>query len=78
VWFRIRIGGGSLTSVTAYFDYSLDGLNWVNLYKLPEDSSYFYFNFAPPCVGLFVYNAVDYQAIDASFDFFQMKPKTIN
>ena len=78
MWLRIRIGCPSVTSVRAYFDYSIDGLNWVNLYELPE-VGFYYFSFAPPCVGLFVNNwAAFWNMAEAKFDFFQMKPKSIN
>jgi hypothetical protein len=78
IWFRIRLGGGAVASVTAYFDYSEDGLNWVNLYELPE-VGYWYFSLAPPSVGIFVNNfSVTLAEVVGRFDFFQMMPKSIN
>jgi len=77
IWFRIRLGSGSVASVTAYFDYSEDGLTWINLYELPEFGIY-YFSFAPPCVGIFATNYPTLKACEAKFGYFQMKPKSIN
>lgn len=79
IWLRIRVGCGAMHSLRVFLDYSLDGLNWVNLYVHPEhDSGQYIFDSAPPTVGLYVYNWSPYHAIEGRFDFFQMKPKSIN
>lgn len=79
IWLRIRVGCGSQTSLKVFLDYSLDGLHWTNLYTLPEyNSGHYHFGWAPPCVGIYAQNGIGHHAIEAKFNFFQMKPKSIN
>ena len=76
VWLRIRIGCGSHQSYTLYFDYSHDGVNWTNLYA--QDTGWIELNLGSPGVGLLVNNYTSENAVSGRFDFFEMKPKTIN
>lgn len=76
VWFRMRVGCGAHQAYTVYFDYSHDGVNWTNLYA--QDTGWAYLNLGSPGVGIFVNNFSSFTAVSGRFDFFEMKPKTIN
>jgi len=83
VWLRIRLCSDSQYSTHVYFDYSLDGVTWVNMYEVGDDWL-LCFNLAPASVGLYVVNGLDLtdggstKGIYGRFDFFQMKPQSIN
>ncbi len=83
VWLKIRLCSDSPLSTHAYFDYSVDGVNWINLYEL-TGFDVTGFSLPPASVGLYVVNGIDSDdggttnGIYGRFDFFQMKPKTIN
>lgn len=71
VWFRIRIGFDTFTSVKADFSYSTDGIAYTVLYTStasPAGSPNY-----PVVTGLFVKTFGALNAISAPFEFFQMK-----
>jgi len=76
MWLRIRIACSSYRGFNAYFDYSIDGLTWVNLWV--EQTSTTYLTLNPACVGLYVSNYGTHQEVVASFDHFIMRPRSIN
>lgn len=85
VWLRMRIGVIVYNSGYVYFDYSLDGLNWINMYEWNgEIAPNTGFSLNPASVGLYVVNGMNLQdggttnGIYGRFDFFEMKPKSIN
>jgi len=82
VWLRIRLSSAVYYTLNCYFDYSLDGLNWVEMYHC-EATTYFSLN--PVGVGLVAKNGTEggdpptsKSEIVATFDHFVMKPKSIN
>ncbi|MCK4793586.1 MAG: hypothetical protein KAV87_58195 [Desulfobacteraceae bacterium] len=83
VWLRIRVGNDSMNASHFYFDYSLDGINWVNMWELTGDHPNS-FSFAPASVGPYVVNGINLtdggstNGIYGKFDFFKMKLKSIN
>ncbi len=79
LWLRIRIANPGWQAFEAYFDYSLDGLHWTNLYhQFPAALTNWLFpSSGSLTTGLFVRNNGG-EAITTGFDFFQMKPKSIN
>ena len=78
LWLRIRIGNDLYASMKAYFDYSIDGVNWVNLWLENAAPAW---NAWSVGVGLYAQNNC-YQAgasaVYSSFDLFKMLPKTVN
>lgn len=76
MWLRLRLGCGSYRGLNVYFDYSLDGVNWINLWV--ENTSITYLTLNPPAVGLYVSNFAPFNLVTGRFDFFQMKPQSIN
>ena len=82
VWLRIRVGCVAYASLNVYFDYSIDGVNWVNLYH--QGSGWVTFSIPGVGVGLYVANGADADdsasknEIVGKFDFFQMKLDSIN
>lgn len=76
MWLRIRLGCGTHLSLNAYFDYSLDGLNWTNLWV--QNTGWIYLSLCPPAVGIYTQNFTALNTSEASFDFFEMLPKSIN
>ena len=76
VWVRIRLGCGAYKSLHAYFDYSFDGLNWVNLWV--QSTGWVLMSGYDLATGLFVRNGAGDNLVTAEFDFFQMLPKSIN
>jgi len=83
VWLKIRFCSDSYRATHVYFDYSLDGVTWVNLHELEADDLDC-FSQSPASVGLYVVNGINLDdggtknGIYGKFDFFQMKPKSIN
>ena len=82
VWLRIRLSVAVYYSLNCYFDYSLDGINWVEMYHC-EPSTYFSFN--PAAVGIAAINGTgggdpptSKNEIVATFDHFVMRPRSIN
>jgi len=85
VWLRMRIGNMTYLAGYVFFDYSLDGLNWVNMWvwhgQVGVDSG---FTTPPASVGLYVVNGIS--SIDGGstngilgrFDHFIMRPRSIN
>jgi len=75
MWFRIRLGNTSYESSIIYFDYSLNGVLWTNLWTTPTPrTAWAYWPLNPAAVGLYTSN--DYftkQAVEGKFDFFRMK-----
>lgn len=85
VWLRMRIGNITWQAAHVYFDYSLDGLTWVNMYEWKgEEAPHIGFSINPASVGLCVINGLNLDdggttnGIHGKFDFFQMKPQSIN
>jgi len=77
VWLRIRVGCGSYRGLNVYFDYSVDGRTWINLWV--ENTSITFFSMNPPAVGIMVRNrSALYNEVTGTFDHFIMKPKSIN
>jgi len=77
VWFRLRIGCVAYGSIHVLFDYSLDGVNWIEMYE--QSSGFQIFSYGEVCIGLYAGNGSSTKlAITAKFDHFLMKPKTIN
>lgn len=76
IWFRIRLGCTSRAALSAYFDYSLDGLNWTNLWA--QNVGVQHFSISGGATGIYASNFATKPATSASFDFFEMKPKSIN
>lgn len=76
MWLKIRIGCSSYRGLNIYFDFSEDGLNWVNLHV--ENTSNLYFSLNPASVGLYVGNFPTHNEVVGTFDHFIMKPKSIN
>ena len=83
IWFRIRFCSDSPMSTHAYFDYSVDGITWVNLYEL-TGYDVRCFTVPPSSVGLYVVNGLNStdggttNGIYGRFDYFKMQPHTIN
>ena len=83
VWLRIRVGSDSAQATHAYFDYSLNGITWVNMWEMTADLVE-NFNDTPSVVGLYVVNGIDStqggttNGIYGKFDFFRMKLASIN
>ncbi|MBA7556540.1 hypothetical protein ES705_49252 [subsurface metagenome] len=83
VWLRMRIGADSYKATHVYFDYSLDGVDWINMWELASDNIQS-FSLSPASVGLYVVNGINStdggtkNAIYGKFDFFQMKLASIN
>ena len=76
MWFRIRLGCGADRALNAYFDYSLDGANWTNLWA--QNIGWTIFSLGPPAVGLYVSNFAAHNEVVGRFEFFEMRPRTIN
>lgn len=82
VWLRLRIGCVAYHSLNVWFDYSIDGVNWINLYH--QSAGWSFFAISGGSVGLYVANGADLNdsistnLILGKFDFFQMKPQSIN
>lgn len=76
MWFRIRLGCGGYNSLNAYFDYSLDGLNWTNLYT--QNTGWGVFSISGISTGICTQNFSTLTISEASYDFFEMKPGKIN
>jgi len=76
MWFRIRLGCGSYNSFHAYFDYSLDGVNWTNLWV--QSTGWSFLSLPSPAVGIYTQNFSTLKNSVAGFDFFEMRPKSIN
>ncbi|MBA7493836.1 hypothetical protein ES702_04401 [subsurface metagenome] len=76
MWLRMRLGCGSYRGLNVYFDYSLDGLNWTNLWL--ENTGITYFSLNPPAVGIYVSNFAAHNTSEGSFDHFIMRPRSIN
>lgn len=85
VWLRMRVGSGTYDALLVYFDYSLDGVNWINMYVyhgqvITEQA----FQFNPPGIGLYVVNGINMSdggttnGIHGKFDHFIMRPRSIN
>jgi len=82
VWLRLRVGCVAYASLNVYFDYSLDGVNWVNLYH--QGSGWAVFSIMGVGVGLYVANGANANnspstnEIVGRFDSFRMKLNSIN
>jgi len=76
MWFRIRLGCNARFSLNAYFDYSLDGLNWTNLWI--HNTGVITFSTSSSAVGLFVSNFASHNETVGGFDHFIMRPRSIN
>ncbi len=82
IWLRLRIGCVAYTSLNVWFDYSIDGVNWINSYH--QATGWVAFSLPDVAVGLYVANGADLNdsvsknLILGKFDFFQMKPQSIN
>lgn len=77
MWFRLRIGCVAWGSLNVLFDYSLDGVNWINMYDQSE--GFQLFAYGEVAVGLYAGNDFTTKLpITAKFDHFMMRPKTIN
>ena len=83
VWLRIRVGNDSMNASHFYFDYSLNGTTWVNMWELTGDHPNS-FSFAPASVGLYVVNGINSSdggtksSVSGKFDFFKMIPSSID
>jgi len=84
VWLRIRIGTDSYQSSHFYFAYSLDGLNWVDMYEFKGREEGLNFTQTPAGVGLYAVNGMNMSdggtknEVSGAFDFFEMRPRSIN
>ncbi|MBA7609396.1 hypothetical protein ES703_16587 [subsurface metagenome] len=76
LWLRIRLSSFARYALNAYFDYSLDGLNWTNLWVQAEGFELFGDPFGG--VGLCVRNESPYNEVVGGFDHFIMRPRSIN
>jgi hypothetical protein len=78
LWFRLRIGNASYYSMKVCLDYSIDGVNWVNLWTVDATTVWNSYSLG---VGLYAQNncyLAQANAAYASFDYFKMLPKTVN
>lgn len=57
VWLRLRIGCVAYGSLNVWFDYSVDGVSWTNLYR--QGSGVTVFSIPSVGVGLYVANGAD-------------------
>jgi len=76
LWLRIRLGCLARYALHAYFDYSLDGVNWTNLWVQSEGFEMLGDAFGG--VGLCVRNQTTHNEVVAGFDHFIMRPRSIN
>lgn len=68
VWLRVTIEGSGVGS-TMVFEYSTDGINWINVYTHNDETW--------SRIGLLVWNwAPDWSAISAPFEFFMLENPT--
>ena len=57
VWLRIRIASPGYQALEAYFDYSVDGVNWINLYyQFPSALTGWLFQGGSLVSGIYVRN----------------------
>ena len=76
IWLRIRLGCGEWHALNAYFDYSLDGLTWINVFV--QNTGWIEpANFALD-TGIYVSNLNSAPACSGGFDHFIMKPGKVN
>jgi len=57
IWLRLRVGCVAYSSLNVWFDYSLDGVSWTNLYR--QASGGVAFSISGVGVGLYVANGAD-------------------
>jgi len=79
IFFRIRVGNWTYDRKKVIFGYSLNGVNWVDVYEevsTPWDDTW------GMGIGLFVSNDTEYltnyNGVSAQFDYFKMRTRSIN
>lgn len=76
IWLRIRLGSGQYQALNAYFDYSLDGKTWINLFT--QNTGWVEMQTWELDCGLCVSNLTSAPVCSGGFDHFIMKPAKIN
>jgi len=76
IWFRIRVGCGVYHALNAYFDYSLDGLNWINVFT--QNTGWAELKLYGMDTGIYVSNLTSAPVCSGGFDHFIMRPRSVN